>query len=94
MKKILITGVTVEGNKALKDHWEESKTKLTFQQRLMFKVSGYKHELISEDPYTILVTINNRHSDNPLFIDLMKGEIIKALKDNGAKGIDYNIEVS
>lgn len=92
MKEILIKATTAEGKAALKQHWKESK-KLPLRQRLALKASGYKHQLVSEDPMVILVTMNNRYANNPLFLDLIKGEITKALKSNGATKDDYVLEV-
>lgn len=94
MKEIKVTATTTKGNKALKQHCKEFK-KMNLRDRLILKAAGYKHNILSEDPYTIVLTANNRHVGNPVFMDLIKGEIVKALEENGAKKeIDFKVEVS
>lgn len=93
MKKIHISSLNEIGDKALKQHLAEHE-KLSFRHKIIFKASGYKQERISKDPLTILLTINNKYASNPNFVDMIKGEIITALKINGAtQDQDYLIEV-
>ena len=92
MKKITIKAINQKGEKAIKQHWKESK-KIKLHQKLVFKAAGYKHELISKNPYTILLTIGNKHAKNPTFLDLILGEITKSINENGATKEDYSLEV-
>jgi len=92
MKIIKLTAKTKKGNEALKIHIAESK-KLSFNEKLVFKTAGFKQEVISEEPYTLQLTINNRHTENPLYIELLSGQIRASLKKNKAGKQDYNIEV-
>ena len=94
MKEIKVTAINNKGNKALKQHCDEFK-KMKFKDRLVFKVAGYKHTILSEDPYSIVLSATNRHVSNPVFVDLIRGEIQKALEENGAKAdVDFKVEVN
>lgn len=91
MKEITITSISEEGDKAIQKHMDEFK-KMSFKDRLIFKVSGYKQEVLSEKPYVLLLTLNNLHSRDPLFIELIRKEIEKAMLLNGAT-IDKDIKI-
>lgn len=95
MKEIKIVGISEKGNQALKQHIKEFK-KMKWKDRLIFKTAGYKHTVISETkPIAISLTANNRHVSNPMFIDLIVGEIKNALEQNGATlDTDYTVEVT
>lgn len=93
MKNFLIKAITEKGAAAIKQHWKESK-KVKIRDRLILKAAGYKHELTSEDPFTILLTVNNRHINSPNYIELVKEQINTALKKNGASKEDYLLEVT
>jgi len=93
MAIITFTAKNELGTKALKKHWEESR-KLPMKQRMVFRASGYKHELVSEEPYTLKLTINNRYAKTKEFIKLIKSEARTTLKKNGATVSDYSMEVS
>jgi len=93
MKEIKISATTDKGEKAMNIHIGEFK-KLKFKDRLIFKTAGYKHEVISEKPCIIKFTANNKHIANPMFFDLLLGEIQNALEVNGAvKDTDFKMEV-
>lgn len=92
MTKIVIEALNKKGHAAIKQHWDETK-KLSLRNRMIFKTAGYKQQLESKDPFTLSLVMNNRHSKNYLFVDLIKGEIKKAFKQNGANEEDYKIEV-
>ena len=67
---------------------------MSFKDRLIFKTAGYKQEVVNQDPATILLKINNKHADNAIFLDLIIGEIQKALELNGAvKDLDYIADI-
>lgn len=92
MKEILVTAITTQGDAAINKHWGEFK-RLPIRQRLIFKAMGYRHELLSDNPATILLTVNNRNANNSLFTKLINEEIIKGLQLNGALiNTDYKIE--
>lgn len=91
MKELKIKSLTNKGERALRTHLDEFK-KMKLRQRLIFKTAGYSQKIIDNDPLSLLLMINNRHSRNPQFLDLITGEIKKALKKNGAEfNIDYEI---
>lgn len=93
MKEIKIKALTEPGKKAIKQHIKEFK-KMKFKDKLIFKTAGYRHEVVSEDPPEVMLVANNRHTANPMFVDLIIGEIKKALKENGAEfETDYSIKV-
>jgi hypothetical protein len=93
MKEITITSLNEKGYEALQQHIAEFK-KMKLKDRLIFKAAGYTQEVISENPYTILLTVNNRQANNPMFLDLILGEIDNALLLNGAvKDIDYKTDI-
>lgn len=92
MKEIVITFSTEKGEKALRQHCDELKN-LKFKERMYFKAMGYKH-IINVEPLSIQLQINNRHENNPNFIELVKDNIVQALKENGAiLDEDYKLEV-
>lgn len=92
MKEIKITFSTKKGEKALRQHCDELKN-LKLKERLYFKAMGYKHTIL-EDPLSISLEINNRHENSPHFIELVKDNIVQALKENGAElDEDYKIQV-
>ena len=65
---------------------------MSFKDRLIFKTAGYKQQLIDKKPLTLLLTIKNMHSNNPMFLNLIQQQIYEAFKKNNAvKGIDYKI---
>lgn len=93
MKEVTISSTSEKGDAAIKKHLEEF-NKMGFKDRLIFKTAGYKQEVIRELPYVLLLTINNRHVINPMFLDLILKQIEDALKQNGAeRDIDYTIEI-
>lgn len=92
MKKVLIQSITEKGRKALQQHLKEMRN-LSFKQRMIFKAAGFKQEVISESPLTLCLTMKNYHSNLPHYIQLVLGEIKKALKQNGADEEDFLIEV-
>lgn len=93
MKKIIITALTKWGSAALNRHIREAK-RLSRKQRLIFKLAGFKQEVINIDPYTIELTIKNRFIDNPSYIESIITEITNALKHNAAnKDQDYTIKI-
>jgi len=93
MKEILILALNDIGDAALEKHINEFK-KIGLKQRLIFKAAGYKQEVISEKPKQILLTVNNRQVNNPMFLDLITQEIETALNVNGAqRDTDFKIEV-
>ena len=93
MKEIIINALSKKGNKALKQHHEETK-KIKFKDRLMFKTAGYKQEIINTDPYSIKLILNNRFVNRAHFLGLSMDEIKNVLEQNGAKHIlDYSMEV-
>lgn len=68
--------------------------KISLRNKLILKSAGYKHTVIDKESMEIELTINNRNADNPMFLDLVTFEIIKALGNNGADvNIDYSLEV-
>jgi len=87
--KLIIKAKNEKGREALAQHWKESK-KLSIKQKLIFKTAGYKHTFIDKD--TIELEINNRHTSNPIFIDLIKQQIRDAFLLNGASTEDFEIE--
>lgn len=92
MTSIYITALTAIGESAIKQHYKES-TQVSFKNRLIFKTAGYKQKIVSVKPYTLLLTMNNMHSGNPVFVGLLRDEIEKAMKLNGCEKEDYEIEV-
>lgn len=92
MKKIIITAVNENGTSALKQHWKESK-KMPLRLRIVFKASGYKQELVSKEPYTLSLLINNSKFQNKHYINLFKMEIQQAMEKNGANKEDYVIRI-
>lgn len=92
MKQIKIQAITSKGEEAIRQHLREFK-KMGVRDRLIFKTAGYKQEILLEDPLTLLLTINNKHSNNSTFVGLIYGEIEKAMIKNGAAKEDYFIEV-
>jgi len=93
MKTILITHKSKKGKKAMEQHLKETK-KLSLREKMMFKVSGYKQKVEKYDPLTVALEINNTRFEQPMFIELIKEDIKKALKLNGAKhNTDYTLEV-
>lgn len=90
--KITITALTDQGNAGIKQHYQET-SKVSLKNRLIFKTAGYKQELLSKDPYTLHLQVSNRHSKNPIFMDLLSGEIKKTMKANGCGVEDYSLEV-
>lgn len=91
MKEILIKSISSKGDKALEQHIKETK-KLSIKERLLFKTAGYKQEII--DDKNIILKVNNSRANNPIFLDLIVGEINNALELNGAvRGEDFTTEV-
>lgn len=93
MTKIIIKALEKKGHAAIMQHWKET-SKLTLKNRLLFKTAGYTQELLEKDPATLCLIVKNRHAKNPIFVDLLRGEIEKAMKSNGANKSDYLIEVN
>lgn len=93
MKQIIITSQNYKGDDAINQHLKESK-KMGWREKLIFKTAGYTQEKLTENPLTLVVTVNNRHADNPAFLSLIEGEIEKGLNLNGAKkDEDYLVEI-
>lgn len=92
MTKIILKALNQNGFSALRQHYRETK-KLKFKDRLVFKTAGFTQELISENPYTLCLTMKNRHANNAIYVDLVLGEIKKAMQLNGAAEKDLSIEV-
>lgn len=93
MKILMIEALTEKGADALEQNWKESQ-KLSMYQKAIFKTSGFKQELVKINPFTLQLSINNRHADEPLYIDLVIKEIHMGLMKNGAdKGTDYIISL-
>lgn len=93
MKKIILIPKTIKGRKAFEKHLEGSK-KMKLKEKMMFKVAGYKQNVISQEPLIIELEIHNKRFEQPTFIDLIQIEIKKALKKNGAIiDEDYSITV-
>jgi len=79
------------GETAINIHMESS-NKLNFRERLIFKTSGYKQTVYPDK--SLVLEIKNSLVNNPAFLDLIKQQIINALKSNGAElDIDYKMEV-
>lgn len=76
----------------MKQHYDET-SKVSFKNRLIFKTAGYEQELSNKDPLTLCLKVKNRHGKNPTFVDLIRGEIEKAMNLNGAGKSDYSLEV-
>jgi len=94
MKEIKIITTTKAGEKALKQHYEES-LKLKGVHKIKWRAMGYKQEVISIKPYTMLISITNKYFQTVLNPIDFKKQIKKALKENGAtNNKDYDIKVS
>jgi len=92
MKELKIQSITSKGEAALKQHWEESK-KIKLLHKFTFKKLGYKQELLSENPFIILLSITNPYFQVILKEQDMINKVKEGLKEFGAKiKTDYFIE--
>lgn len=93
MIRYLIRELTDKGHRAIKIHVDEFK-KMPIRQKMIFKTAGYKQEVISRNPFVLTLDVGNKHASNTTFLDLIKTQIIDALKENGAReGIDYEVVI-
>ena len=92
MKTITITATTSKGTNAIKTHLAEYKKK-SFKDKLIFKTAGFNQEVVSEDPLTLELIVNNRHISNPHYLIMVTDQIKEALKSNGATSTDYELKV-
>lgn len=89
MKSLKIITKTDAGVKALKTHLETTKK----GELRAARVLGYKQEVISLGPFTLMLSLNWQ-LQRLIEKDHLTMVINKALENNGAKeGIDYVIEV-
>lgn len=92
MKEIKIISKTGKGVLAMEHHIQES-MKLKKPEKLMWKMMGYTQD-VTENPYTIILTIKNRAFQQLLKPEDMIRKIDEALNENGAiKNRDYYITV-
>jgi len=89
LKKIIIKALTKTGSLAIEKH-NEGASKMSRLQRAQFKLMGYKHNVVSRDPWIVEFVIKRKQFyKNPQFMDLIIGEIEKSLEANGARNTQY-----
>jgi len=94
LKEIKIITKTESGEKALKQHYEES-LKLRTIHKIKWRAMGYKQEVTKTKPYTMTLSVTNKYFQMVLNPIDFKKQIKKALKENGATNIkDYDIKVT
>jgi len=94
MKRIIVKSLNRAGDKALGIH-EEGMKKINRMQKMQFKLMGYSYSVISKNPFEVELLIKNpKYADNPLFMDLIIGEVQTAMTRSGAEEKDYKIQIS
>lgn len=92
MRTIKIVPLNSAGEKAINLHWKESR-KMGLAQKMQFKLMGYE-QVLEKDPYALSIRIKNKKFySNPVFMDLIVGEVQKGMEENGAEEKDYKIQV-
>ena len=93
MRIINIISKTDKGNKAINQHYDES-LKMKIREKLMFKASGYEQKIAEKLPLTLSLYIKNPRFEEPLYLEVIKDQIKKALESNNAKYLtDFYMEV-
>jgi len=93
MKKIFITALTERGTTALKLHISDGR-KLNKKARLMWKLLGWKQEIIKDYPLTLTVELTNKAFSKMVTTNDSIKKIHEALKQNGALyPVDYRIDL-
>ena len=92
MKEIIITAKSEAGVGALKTHFEES-IKLSKVHKVQFRLMGFRQEVVSEDPFTLKISITNSYYRQVLRPESFLVQIHEALASNGANSKDYDVEV-
>lgn len=89
---IWITALTDEG-RAAHSHQMQAYAKMPLRLSLQYRAMGYRIARTSDD--VLSVEVNSKRFCEPLFIDLLKQEIIKGYTEFGVtEGKDYEIQTS
>lgn len=92
--EIIITALTDIGEAALRNE-QNKKIKETMRDKIALKLSKAKVLILSEKPYTLLITLDDRLSSIPQFLINFKKKFEDALYSFNASenGKDFKIEV-
>lgn len=92
MKSVKIIAVNNKGKMALEHHVFES-LKASKKNKLMFKMLGYSQEVISDNPYTLELSLRQKTFQVLVKCEDICKKIEEALNENGAiRGRDYILE--
>lgn len=84
MKEIKVIAKTFKGRVAIEQHVHESITTKK-KDKLMFRLMGYRQEVIKTEPYTLLIQLKNKVYQNLVKCKDVENLINDTLNKNGAK---------